>query len=86
VSLATALPQDEDEGAAIDEAELEPGEAQVEVELEAAEVPAAESEPEPEAPAEKATTKRARKLPTRRTSRKTKPAADAQPTLIEEES
>jgi uncharacterized protein (TIGR00288 family) len=87
VSLATALPQqDEDESAAIDEAELEPGEAQVEVELEAAEVPAAESEPEPEAPAEKATTKRARKLPTRRTSRKTKPAADAQPTLIEEES
>jgi uncharacterized protein (TIGR00288 family) len=86
VSLATALPADEDE------AEFEPVEVEEEPETSEAPEPVAaavedeaEPQPEPEVRAEKATTKRARKLPTRRTSKKTKPVEQAQPTLIEEE-
>jgi uncharacterized protein (TIGR00288 family) len=93
VSLATSLPAGEDENLPIfdieDELQAAEAAAQAEAEAESAETAepvAAEPEPEAEAPVEKATTKRARKLPTRRTSKKAKPAETAQATLTEEES
>jgi uncharacterized protein (TIGR00288 family) len=80
-SLATALPPDEEEREPIfdieDELQAEPVEAEAE-EVTAPE-PVVEAPAEEEAPVEKATTKRARKLPTRRTSKKAKPAEEAQP-------
>jgi uncharacterized protein (TIGR00288 family) len=85
-SLATNLPMDEEEDAV--QPEYEPEEEITEVVAEAPEPPPVAQEPEPEPEPEPevapATTKKARKLPTRRTSKKAKPAAEPQLALEEQ--
>jgi uncharacterized protein (TIGR00288 family) len=84
-SLATDLPVDEDEAVVVEEEfEEQPFQAEPEPEpsaLDAEPEPVAAAEPEPEAVT--ATAKRARKLPTRRTSKKAKAAAEPQLVLEE---
>lgn len=87
-SLANRLPVDDDEAVASDDMvaddvaeEMEPVVEEV-VETEVP-VETAPAEAKAEAPVEKATAKRARKLPTRRTSKKVKPEETAPPLLEE---